>query len=91
MKRGNLIGLFTFRESNHGKDVVMPFSEWRDLVGRLNAINATLHLINLKLEDPVTSDELHEVRESVLNVINMGIGDEGFRERRCVERRVDDE
>ena len=87
MKRGNLFGSFTFRENEHGKHVVMDYEEWRDLMGRLNTISATLHLVRLKLEPPVSSQEIHEVQEAIMSVINMEFDGEGFRERRRSERR----
>ena len=80
--RGTRKGLFTFRELEHGDDVLMPFEHWRDFYSWAIKLYTDVLEIHTLLTPPVSDDELTQAEIIAAKALSRYPTDDGFVERR---------
>lgn len=82
IKRGNLIGSFTFRESEAGKHVLMDYETWKGQVEWEKSQQAALLHADLLLESPRKEEEVEIARTIIKACLSRGVGELGYEDRR---------
>lgn len=82
IRRGNLIGTFTWRNSDAGKHVVMPTEHWKYTVSTLLSWQYVLHRMKLELDGEVTKQNVHNVRTLIDDAIRVQADENGPVDRR---------
>lgn len=82
MKRGTLIGSFTFREKEHGESVLLDYKDWKDQLAWMKAQECAILQAIMYLEQPCSDEERVKAYSILHAALSRKLTDCGFEERR---------